>query len=125
MTSKKKSTQERYIPSTPKQTDIKLQPETLHNEKGCFTRKKCNQPSCFIPSRVSIISRTSLRRFRSNSGSLVHSLSMTSFQSAKTFSVVGPIETSSAFSSNSEELKALKRYSNNTETISEEKEEYN
>jgi len=50
---------------------------------------------------------------------------MTSFQSAKTFSVVRPIEASFAFSSNSEELKAFKRYSNNTDTISEEKEEYN
>jgi len=38
--SKKKSTQERYIPSTPKQTEIKLQQETLHNEKGCCIRKK-------------------------------------------------------------------------------------
>jgi len=50
---------------------------------------------------------------------------MTGFQSAKTFSVVRPIEASSAFSSNSEELKAFKRYSNNTDTISEGKEEYN
>ena len=126
--------------------------------------KNCYQPSLyFISSWVSIISRISLRRFRSNSGSLLHNLSMISFQSAKTFWVVRtietsshslpslrniiegllhnlsmtsiqsaktfwvvrPIEASSAFSSNSEELKAFNKYSNNTETISEEKEEYN
>ena len=87
--------------------------------------KNCYQPSLyFISSWLSIISRTSLRRFRSNSG-LLHNLSMTSIQSAKTFWVVRPIEASSAFSSNSEELKAFNKYSNNTETISLEKEEYN
>lgn len=78
-----------------------------------------------MASRVSIISRTALRRVSSNSGSLFESFVITSFQLSKAVHVIGPTWKSSGSSTKSEEFMAFDKNSSNIETTSDGKDEYN